>query len=283
MARSLVAAVAIAVGALYAPTAIALGTEWLSSADSSYGIVLAAAAILLAFRRSRSVVVRTDARSTTLGLLLLLSGLFLYLVGMLGADVFLTRVSFVPVAGGALLFLAGSATVRLMAVPLIFVLLAIPPPALIVNAITLPLQLVASRIAEASLMALNIPVFRDGNVLHLQSTALEVAEACSGLRSLVSLGALAALLAWATERRLPARAAIVAASVPIAVVMNGLRVALTGVASEVWGPAMATGSWHTFTGWLTFVASLTTLMLLRRAAHAAVDGWPRHHAPAVPA
>lgn len=167
-----------------------------------------------------------------------------------------------------MLFLAGPAATRVMAAPLVFLLLSIPPPTLIVNAITAPLQLVASRIAEASLMTIGVPVFREGNLLQLPSTTLEVAEACSGLRSLVSLGAVAVMLAWATEHRLLPRAAMVAAAVPIAVVANGFRVALTAVATEIWGPGVATGSWHTFTGWLTFVGSLALLMLLRRAFHA---------------
>jgi exosortase len=144
----------------------------------------------------------------------------------------------------------------------------------VVNAVTLPLQLVASQIAEASLMTVGVPVYREGNVLLLPSAALEVAEACSGLRSLVSLGALSVLLAWATESRTPARVVIVAAAVPVAVLMNGLRVALTGLASEAWGPSVATGSWHTFTGWLTFVAAMGSLMLLQRLLQA-VSG-PRH-------
>src|SRR5581483_10305969 len=108
------------------------------------------------------------------------------------------------------------------------------------------------------------PVFRDGNVLELRSTSLQVAEACSGLRSAISLTALACLIAWATERTVGRRAAIVSAAVPIAIVLNGLRIAATGAACEVWGPDAASGSWHTFTGWVTFVLALLALAQVQR-------------------
>jgi exosortase len=190
--------------------------------------------------------------------------LALYLVGQLGADIFVTRVSFVFVLAGALWFVAGGRAVRTIAAPLLFLLIAVPLPALIVNAVTLPLQLVASRLGEATLNAAGVPVFRDGNLLELPSTTLEVAEACSGLRSIISLAAIGGLLAWA-EPSWPRRAVIVAASLPIAIVMNGLRIAATGLACEAWGPRAAQGAWHTFSGWLTFLVSVFALMQVRRA------------------
>jgi exosortase len=262
-------AVVLAAAGLYGPAASGLGREWLASGDTSYGLVMAAVAGLLAWRRRRPFIARSESEPSLWSLAVLGAGLILYMVGMLGADLYLTRTSFVVVAAGALLFVAGHRAARVMAAPLLFVLLSIPPPALVVNAVTFPLQLVASSIAEASLAGVGVPVFREGNVLFLPSAAIEVAEACSGLRSLVSLGALAVLLAWASEQRLAPRLAIVAAAIPLAVVMDGFRVALTGLASEAWGPAVATGSWHSFTGWLTFVASMGSLLLLRRAMHTA--------------
>jgi exosortase len=116
---------------------------------------------------------------------------------------------------------------------------------------------------------MGVAVFRDGNVLELPSTALQVAEACSGLRSIISLAVLSVLLAW-TDTSLPRRIAIVALSVPVAVVMNGFRIAATGLACEAWGPRAASGSWHTFTGWITFVASLMVLIQLQRLIARAV-------------
>ena len=256
---------ALAIGAvfgwLYFETGTALGSQWLSSADSSYGLAMVAVALALAWRRRAAFTSALDPGSPPAsGMALLLAGVLVYLTGTLGADIFLPRVSSVLVLGGALAFLAGPRAARIMAAPLVFLLLAIPPPTLVVTALTLPLQTMASRIGETTLLTAGVPVVRDGNLLRLPSTTLEVAEACSGLRSLLSLGALAVLFAWATERSWPRRALIVAAAVPIAVVVNGLRVAVTGFACELWGPAAAQNPWHTLTGWLTFAAAMALLV-----------------------
>jgi exosortase len=249
---------------LYAATLQGLVVEWVSSADASYGIVLAAVALAVAWhRRSTFEEARDLDASAGPGLCVLTLGLGLYLVGQLAADVFLTRISFVIVLTGVLWFFAGWRAVRVIAPPLLFLLMAIPLPALIVNAVTLPLQLVASRIGEATLTAAGVAVFRDGNLLELPSTTLEVADACSGLRSIVSLGAIGALLAW-QEPSWPRRVVLVAAGFPIAIVMNGLRIAATGLACEFWSPRVTLDPWHTIGGWLTFVFSVLALIQLQR-------------------
>lgn len=258
---------ALALAWLYAETLAGLGREWLSSPDASYGVVLAAVAAAVAWQR-RDRVARACTEPPThrsAGVFILGAGLLLFLAGQLGADVFLTRLSLVAVLTGTLWFVAGAAVVRVLAAPLAFVLMAVPLPALIVNAVTLPLQFTASQIAESTLVTAGVAVFRDGNVLELPSTTLQVAEACSGLRSLVSLTAIAVLLAWATpgHSRL-ARVAMVAAAIPVAIVMNGFRIAGIGLACEAWGPRMASGAWHTLSGWLTFAASAVVLIAIQR-------------------
>jgi exosortase len=255
--------VAASVCWLYAATLRGLVIEWLSSADASYGIVLAAVALVVLWRRRESFLVASQPTDSLPGGAVLLGGLAVYLVGQLGADVFLTRISFVIVLCGAVWCLAGTRAVRTIAAPLVFLLMAIPLPALIMNAVTLPLQLVASRIGEAALTAAGVAVFRDGNLLELPSTTLEVDDACSGLRSIVSLAAIGSLIAW-TEPSWPRRVALVIASVPIAIVMNGLRIAATGLACETWGARAASDPWHTLGGWLTFLVSVCALMWLQR-------------------
>ena len=257
---------ALATAWLYAATLVGLGREWLSSPDASYGIVLVAVAAAVAWQRRARCARAFHARSReAAGGLVLAAGLLLYLVGQLGADVFLTRISFVLVVAGSIWFVAGAAVVRVMAAPLAFLLMAVPLPALLVNAVTLPLQFTASQIADTTLTTAGVAVFRDGNVLELPSATLQVAEACSGLRSLVSLVAIAVILAWATPARTRlARATIVVAAVPVAIVMNGFRIAGIGLACEAWGPRMATGGWHTFSGWVTFLASALVLIAIQR-------------------
>jgi exosortase len=255
---------ALSIGWLYAGVASGLVAEWASSPDASYGIVLASVALLVAWRRRHAFVEAMDPTGTAFpGAALLLAGLCLRLAGQLGADLFLTRMSFLFVVTGAVWLLAGWRALRTIAAPLVFLAISVPLPALVANAITLPLQFTASRVAETSLTAMGVAVFRDGNVLELPSTTLEVAEACSGLRSIVSLGAISVLLAW-MEPSVPRRLAIVAASLPIAILMNGLRIAATGLACEAWGAKAASGSWHTFSGWVTFLVSVFALVQLQR-------------------
>jgi len=248
-------------GWLYGSTLKGLGAEWASSPDSSYGLILAAVAIaVLAQRRRVLANVAAPSASRVSGFAILSAALALYLVGIFGADVFLTRISSIFVVAGLVQLLAGPRALRAALAPLTFLLLAIPLPALIVNAVTLPLQLVASRIAETSLMTAGFAVYRDGNLLMLPSITLEVADACSGLRSLISLVAIGAVVAWAEHRSPGRRAAVIASAVPIAIVMNGLRIAATGAACEWWSPRAAAGGWHTFEGWITFVASVGVLL-----------------------
>lgn len=259
------ALVLAAVAWMYGRILMGLGAEWLSSPDASYGAILAAVAAILIWQRRRAIVGAIDAAAPpALPLAALTGGSALFVVGRLGADVFLTRLSLIAVLAGALWLLTGSRAMRVMAAPLAFLALAIPLPAILVNAVTLPLQLLASRMAEWTLAVAGVPVFRDGNVLALPSATLEVAQACSGLRSLVSLVAMGVLLAWLTRGGGVRRAAIVGLAVPIAIAMNGLRIAVTGIACETFGPSAASGVWHEGMGWLTFVASFALLGIAQR-------------------
>jgi exosortase len=250
---------------LFAPTAAGLGNEWLSSPDSSYGAILAVIAVLTAWKRRSGIAAaaRTPGHFGA-GVAVLSGGLAVYLLGLFAADVFVTRVSLVIVLAGVVWLVTGAAGARLYAAPLLFLLIAIPLPALVVNAITLPLQLMASRMAEWMLAAATIPVFRDGNVLELRSTSLQVAEACSGLRSVISLAAIGSLAAWAMERSFLRRTVVIASALPIALVFNAVRIAATGAACEVWGPSAAKGGWHAFSGWLTFVCAMLALWQVQR-------------------
>src|SRR5262249_33085011 len=135
----------------------------------------------------RDALRRAPLRPSSLGLVLLATGILLLLAGLLGAELFLSRVSLVFVLTGAVLFVLGWSHLRILAFPLAMLLLMIPIPSIIFNQIAFPLQLFASRVGEAAISAANIPVLREGNVLVLANTSLEVAEACSGIRSLVSL------------------------------------------------------------------------------------------------
>ena len=145
-----------------------------------------------------------------------------------------------------------------------FLLLMIPIPKLAFNEIAFPLQILASKAATGALTLLGIPVLREGNVIVLANTSLEVAEACSGIRSLMTLVTLSLVYGYFTDDRISIRTLFVLMSVPIAIAANALRVSGTGLAAHWWGPAAAEGFFHTFSGWVVFMAAFAMLLLLQQ-------------------
>lgn len=263
---------------LYQEALAGLVRQWADDQDYSHGFfVLPLAAFFVWERREklRAAMVRPHAA----GLALLAASLVCFAAGRFGAELFLMRASLVGVLAGLVLYLAGPAHLKILAFPLAFLLLMIPLPEIIFNRITFPLQIVASQLGETLIAAAGIPVLRDGNILMLPGRALEIAEACSGIRSLITLVMLAVVLGYFTERGSGARIAIVVAAVPIAVAANALRVAGTGVMSYWISPAAADGFFHTFSGWLVFLVALAGLLACQRA----LDLTRRRRRPAVEA
>ncbi len=160
----------------------------------------------------------------------------------------------------------------------------IPLPAIIFNQIAFPLQLFASRVGEFAIASAGIPVLREGNVLVLANTSLEVAEACSGIRSLVSLITLGIVFGYFTDRRGWVRTAIVASTIPVAIVANGARVAGTGMLAHWWGPDAAQGFFHEFSGWVVFIVAFAMILGIQRVILRVAPRVPVVPvAPAVPA
>jgi exosortase len=179
-------------------------------------------------------------------------------VGTLGAELFLQRTSFLIALLGLLLVLGGTRLVRELAFPLLLLPFMIPLPALLYNQITFPLQLFASQVAEFSLGLMGIPVLRDGNILELASQKLSVVEACSGIRSLLSLSFLSLVYAYFFDTRVWMRWVLLAATIPIAILANSGRVTITGVLSEI-NPELARGFFHSLEGWIIFIIALAML------------------------
>jgi len=198
------------------------------------------------------------------GLLLVVFGAAQMMLGTLGAQIFIARTAFLVSVVGAVLFLGGTRTLKILAFPLFLLCFMFPLPAIIYARITLPLQLFASRVAEIVLTNLfGIPVLRDGNVLELASQKLSVVEACSGIRSLISLSFLALVYAYFFDRKVWMRWVLLAATIPIAIAANATRVTLTGVLSE-YRPDLAHGVFHTMEGWVLFLVALVLLMIFHQ-------------------
>jgi exosortase len=258
-----VAALIAALAWLYDGVLIALVRQWGSDDNYSHGFFVVPLALFFAWER-REALRTASSRPSVAGLLLVAVSLVVFIAGMFGAELFLTRVSLIGVIAGTVLFIWGREHFRILRFPICFLLLMVPLPAILFNQIAFPLQLVASGVGETVIAAAGIPVLREGNVLQLPTRALEVVEACSGIRSLVSLLMLGIVLGYFTERRPRDRALIALAAIPIAIVANAARVAGTGIASEWISPAAADGFFHTFSGWLVFVVAFAGLMAFQR-------------------
>jgi exosortase len=252
-----------AVGWLYSGVVPALVRQWANDDDYSHGFFVVPLALFFVWER-RGALSAAVRRPSVLGLALLAASLLCFVAGQFGSELFLTRVSLIGVLAGLVLFVAGTQHFRILAFPIAFLLLMVPLPAILFNRIAFPLQMLASQVGETVIAASGIPVLREGNVLQLPHRALEVAEACSGVRSLMSLLMLAIVLGYFTERRVSARIAIALAAIPIAVIANAARVAGTGLASYWISPAAADGFFHTFSGWIMFVVALMCLLAFQR-------------------
>jgi len=184
------------------------------------------------------------------------------IIGQLGAELFLARFSLVLLLASLIVLFVGWNYLRALFFPLAFLLLMIPIPTILFNQITFPLQLLASEVSAAVLPLLGVPILREGNVINLPAMTLEVAEACSGIRSLMSLVTLAIIYGYLTEKRVAARVVLALASVPIAVAANSVRIIGTGLLVQYWDPDKAEGYFHASWGWIIFVISLVMLYAL---------------------
>jgi len=248
---------------LYQSVALKLVLDWYQLPDYSHGFLIPFFVLYLLWDK-RHVLSRVPLAPSWAGFWVIVPALGLFLVGVFGADLFLSRVSFVALAAGLIWVLFGAAMLREMRFVLFVLLLAIPFPTLVMNQITFPLQLLASRFASSMLALVGVPVLRDGNVIQLPSMQLEVAEACSGIRSLMSLFTVAIIYGYFTERTVGRKIVLAFASFPIAVAANVVRIFGTGMCVQYWNPDKAVGFFHEFSGWLMFLVSLVCLYGVQR-------------------
>jgi exosortase len=200
------------------------------------------------------------------GLAVLIAGLGILVLGTLGAELFLTRVSLILVLAGTILFVWGADHLRALAFPLGFLLFMIPLPTVLFDHLAVSLQLVASGIGAEVLRAADVPVLRDGNILRLAGITLQVNDACSGIRSLHALAALTLCLGYRRGGSRWRRCGAALIAIPVAVLFNGLRIGVSGIAASHLGSWAAEGMFHETVGWLVFVAAAGCTWMLQRVA-----------------
>jgi exosortase len=246
---------------LYWPTLVHLVRQWWNDPNFSHGFFVPLFSAFVIWQE-RDRLARILPHPSWSGLVALLAGLGVLIVGRLGAELFLDRSSMLLVLAGVVILFLGWNLFRAVLFPWAFLLLMIPIPAILFNQITFPLQLLASKVAAAVLPVLGVPILREGNVINLPSMALEVAEACSGIRSLMSLVTLSIIYGYLMEKRVWVRWLLALAAVPITVAANDVRILGTGLLVQYWDPEMAEGYFHASWGWIIFVVSLIMLYAL---------------------
>jgi exosortase len=263
----LVAGAAVVTGAAFAwtywPVIPPLVTQWWNEDEYSHGFLIPIIAAWLIWLK-REDIARQPMVPAYTGLAAMAGAIAMYTVGVVGADLFFQRLSMIPMIMGGVLFTAGWPVFRLIAFPLGYLILMVPLPGIVFNSIAFPLQLLAAQIATTILQAFAIPVFREGNILHLAAASLDVEEACSGVRSLLSLTALALLMTYITEKGRLAKIATLLLIVPVTIAANVVRVAATGFIAHHVSAEAALGTVHDFAGMLVFLLAAALLVAATR-------------------
>lgn len=252
------------VAAVYYEVVWRLIKQWSDDPNFSHGFIvpLFSAFIIWTKRKELSAIA---LEPSNWGLPVIIGSLLLVVLGSLGAELFVARVSLILLLGGLIVYFLGWQYLKAVLFPWLFLLLMVPIPAILFSQLTLPLQTLAAKLAAASLQLVGIPVFREGNIIALPAMPLEVAEACSGIRSLLSLGTLAIIYGYFVDDRVAMRVVLAFAAIPIAVFANGFRIFGTGVMVQYWNPERALGFFHEFSGWLIFLVSMCLLFITHKA------------------
>jgi exosortase len=266
MKKSIAALLVLLAGSfafLYRHVIAKLVNDWYVDDNYSHGFLIVPIALYFIWER-RKKLREAPRKPNPWGAAIVIGSMAILMAGILGSELFLTRISILGTIAGTILFLYGWNHLKILLLPVAFLLLMIPIPAIIFNQIAFPLQLLASRFGELALLVFQVPVLREGNVINLANTSLEVAEACSGIRSLISLITLGIVYGYFTDTRIWVRIILVLGTIPIAIAANGIRVAGTGLAAHYYGPEAAQGFFHSFSGWIIFVAAFIMMFILYR-------------------
>jgi exosortase len=276
-------AIVLAILFTYAAVLVKLSRDWWVDENYSHGLLIPFIIGYILWLQRDKFATEPARPSVLLGGLAVAFSLFALWTGVAGAELYTQRMSLVLLIAGTVVYFGGPGFLKLILVPLGLLILAIPIPAIIFNKIAFPLQLFASRCAVWSMSVIGIPVLRQGNVIELKplnsfdTKKLEVVEACSGIRSLMTLMTLAVVFAYFTHPRSDESngprgrfgflrsygfwrsTILILSAVPIAILTNASRVSGTGILSHYYGTGVADGFFHTFSGWAIYIVAFLLL------------------------
>lgn len=251
----------VLLGAVYHSIVHEMVLDWAKDDNYSHGFLVPIIAGYLVFMRKDDLL-QSEVRPADAGLGIVALGLLLLFLGWLGTEYFTMRSSMVIILAGAVLYLLGWRIFTILLAPLAYLLLMVPIPYIIYDAAAFPLKLFVTKVSVLSMKALGVVVLQEGNILMFPNITLEVADACSGLRSIMSLLALGAAYAFVFFPRVRDRVVLILSTLPIAVFTNCLRVIATGILAQYFGSAAAEGFFHEFAGLFVFAGAVVMFVAL---------------------
>src|SRR5665213_2737467 len=251
-------ACALSVAAFYGPL-LELSSRWIKQEEYSHGFLIPIISGWLLWTRRRAIEASIDQPSWAGPALIIFAGL-LHVIGKLSSLFVLSQIGFVLVLLGITLGFGGYRLLRVMFIPIVFLLFAIPLPYFVESVLSYRLQLISSQLGTSFIQLFGIPVYLEGNVIDLGVYKLQVVEACSGLRYLYPLMSLGFLAAYLFQAPLWQRAVVFLSTIPITILMNSLRIGIVGILVNSFGPQDADGFLHMFEGWIIFIACAGVLV-----------------------
>lgn len=256
--------ISVVVGALYWPVIVPMVKQWASDDNYSHGFLVPVISLYLGYMRKNELQ-SANVRPCDAGIALVACGLLLLILGWVATEYLTMRSSFVVVIAGLILYLLGWEIFKILLAPMCYLFLMVPIPAVLYDAAAFPLKLFVTNVSVLSMKALGIVVWQEGNILMFPNITLEVADACSGLRSIMSLLALGAAYAFVLHTKTRDRVILIVSTLPIAVLTNTLRVVVTGVLAQFYGSAAAEGFFHEFAGLFVFAVAVVLFVGLGSA------------------
>jgi exosortase len=245
---------------LYYPIISYMVNQWYNDENYSHGFLVPFIAGFFVYQRLDALK-KASVSSWSPGLVIIIGALLMLIVGYVGTELFTMRISLIIVLAGMVLYFFGKETFKILLLPVCFLFFMIPLPYILYDAIAFPLKLLIAKYSVLFLDSIGVIILREGNIIMLPNMTLEVADACSGIRSLMSLITLGVALAFIINTTSFKRTLIIVSAIPIAIFTNALRVIITGILAQYWGEKAAEGFFHEFAGLLVFGIAVVILLI----------------------